>query len=113
MKEAAEGGKNKAVVLLEQGLALDGKLAKDVFKQLGKSVPTVAVMVFSVDVSKNSYSAFAGAPKALKDVDCKKWINDAFEGLGGRGGGKKDNAQMTVQGSVEVDTAVNKAKAAV
>ena len=112
MKAAAEGGKNKTVFVLEAGVTMDGKVAKDVFKQLGKEVPTVAVMIFSADVAKNSFCAFAGAPKALKDVDCKKWVNDAFEGLGGRGGGKKDNAQMTVQGAVDFRGAKTKAEAA-
>ena len=112
MQKAAESGSNRAVVKLEE-VVMDGKLAKDVFKQLGKSCPKVAVMIFSVDSGKNCYNAFAGAPKALKDVDCKTWIADAFEGLGGRGGGKKDNAQWTVMGSVDVDAAAGKAKAGI
>ena len=65
-------------------------------------------MIFSADAGSGKYGCFASSPKAA-GVDCKKWIADTFEGVGGRGGGKPANAQWQVEGLDSIEAAVAKA----
>mmetsp|Transcript_16407 Transcript_16407/g.33447 ORF Transcript_16407/g.33447 Transcript_16407/m.33447 type:complete len:974 (+) Transcript_16407:24-2945(+) len=100
---AQAAGKNKCVVRFDFGT--DGKTATKILKAVAKGV---AVMLVSADASAGRYGAFASAPKGV-DVDCKKWIADTFDGIGGRGGGKPAQAQWSVEGLDSIDQALEKA----
>ena len=71
----------------------------------------VAVMLVSADATACKYGAFASAPKGV-EVDCKKWIADTFDGIGGRGGGKPAQAQWSVEGLGSIEQALEKAEKA-
>ncbi|GMH57701.1 hypothetical protein TrLO_g2576 [Triparma laevis f. longispina] len=103
VEAAKAAGKNKCVVRYDFGC--DGKTAQKILKAVAKDV---AVMIFSADAGAGKYGCFASSPK-VAGVDCKKWIADAFDGIGGRGGGKPANAQWQVEGLDSLDAAVTKA----
>ena len=103
VEAAKAAGKKKCVVRFDFGT--DGKTATKILKAVAKGV---AVMLVSADTSAGKYGAFASAPKGV-DVDCKKWIADTFDGIGGRGGGKPAQAQWSVEGLGSIDEALEKA----
>ena len=102
--EATEGNK----VIFRYDFGLNAKLGKNVGTAFTKKIKDKAIMIISADADANRFLVLAMAPKGL-DVDCKAWCAAATEGMGGKGGGKKDSAQMTVSDVSLVDSAVEKA----
>ena len=70
----------------------------------------MAVMLVTADFSVDKFAVFANAPKGNL-VDCKKWCDVATEGLEGRGGGKPNNSQKSVEGLDGIGDALAKAQA--
>jgi len=99
---------NKVVCRVDFGI--NGKIAKAVQVAYGKKVKDKALMLLSADESSDRYMVATFAPKGFADVDCKAWALSATEGTGGKGGGKKENAQVTVSGISSIDGVVEKAK---
>ena len=104
--EGCEGNK----VVFRYDFGIDGKLAKNVGQAFGKKLKDKALLLVSADEDSDRFLVFAMAPKGV-DVDCKAWVTAAAEGTGGKGGGKKDNAQFTVPGIGSVESVLAKAKA--
>jgi len=103
--EATDG--NKVVFRFDFGI--DNKLAKNVGQAFTKKIKDKAIMLISADTDANKLMVMAVAPKGV-DVDCKAWCAAATEGTGGKGGGKKDSAQMMVSDASVADSVVEKAK---
>mmetsp|Transcript_3070 Transcript_3070/g.8679 ORF Transcript_3070/g.8679 Transcript_3070/m.8679 type:complete len:969 (-) Transcript_3070:118-3024(-) len=99
---------NKVVMRFDFGV--EGKVAKQIITGFCKKIKDKALMLITADTSADKYMVVAGAPKALKDVDCKAWATAATEGTGGKGGGKKDMAQFQVVGLGSIDGVLEKAK---
>ena len=99
---------NKVVIRCDFGV--DGKVAKAVTGAYGKKIKDKALLIVSADESADRFMVIAFAPKGVKDVDCKAWVTAATEGTKGKGGGKKDSAQMTVPGCGAVDGVLEKAR---
>lgn len=76
----------------------------------GKKVKDKAFLLVSADEAADRFMVVAFAPKGMKDIDCKAWVMGATEGTGGKGGGKKDNAQVTVGGISHIEGVLNKAR---
>ena len=104
--EATEGTK----VVFRYDFGVEGKLAKSIAQAFGKKLKDKALLLISADNDTDRFLVMAMAPKGV-DVDCKAWVTAATDGTGGKGGGKKDNAQMTVPGVSHVDGVIEKAKA--
>ncbi|CAB9509032.1 Alanine--tRNA ligase [Seminavis robusta] len=102
---ATEG--NKVVVRFDFGC--DGKVWKAVSTAYGKKVKDKALLLVTADTDADRFMVGAVAPKGV-DVDCKAWVTAATEGTGGKGGGKKDSAQMNVPGLSHIDAVLEKAK---
>jgi len=109
LNAAKEAGKNKAVVRVDFGV--NGKDSQNVFKAITKTHPDMACLIVTADFGANKFACFASAPKGV-EVDCKKWVEAATEGLGGRGGGKPNSAQISVEGVEGIQAAFDKAQAA-
>jgi len=99
---------NKVVCRVDFGI--NGKIAKAVQVAYGKKIKDKALMLISADESSDRYMVATFAPKGFADVDCKAWALSATEGTGGKGGGKKENAQVTVSGISSIEGVVEKAK---
>jgi len=102
---AASGNK----VVLRFDFGIDGKVMKAVTNAFVKKVKDKALLVLTADADADRFMVAAVAPKGV-DVDCKAWLAAATDGTGAKGGGKKDNAQMNVQGVSFVDGVLEKAK---
>jgi len=97
-------------VVCRVDFGINGKIAKAVQVAYGKKVKDKALMLISVDESSDRYMVATFAPKGFGDVDCKAWALSATEGTGGKGGGKKENAQVTVSGITTIEGVIEKAK---
>eukprot|EP00543_Licmophora_paradoxa_P003569 CAMPEP_0202451672 /NCGR_PEP_ID=MMETSP1360-20130828/10058_1 /ASSEMBLY_ACC=CAM_ASM_000848 /TAXON_ID=515479 /ORGANISM="Licmophora paradoxa, Strain CCMP2313" /LENGTH=966 /DNA_ID=CAMNT_0049070303 /DNA_START=52 /DNA_END=2952 /DNA_ORIENTATION=+ len=96
-------------LVLRYDFGVDGKIAKGVMTSFGKKCKDKALMLISVDEASDRIMVVASAPKG-GDVDCKAWVNATTEGMGGKGGGKKDSAQCTVPGVSHVEEILKKAQ---
>ncbi|GMH51224.1 hypothetical protein TrRE_jg13120, partial [Triparma retinervis] len=97
-------GSPKCCVRYDFGV--DGKTAQKILKAVAKDV---AVMILTADREGDKYGAFAAAPKK-SDVDCKKWMEDTFKDIGGKGGGKKLNATRMIEGVDTIEKALEEAR---
>jgi len=104
LAETTEGDK----IICRHDFGVDGKVAKAVTTAFRKQVKDKAVMIVSADEGSNRFMVVANAPKN-GDVDCKAWVAAATEGTGGKGGGKQDAAQSTVEGLSLIDSVLEKA----
>jgi alanyl-tRNA synthetase len=105
---AKAAGANKSAVRFDFGV--NGKDAQGILKAITKEFPDMAVMLVTADYSVNKFACFAQAPNGVA-VDCKAWTAAAVEGLGGKGGGKANSAQISVDGVDNVGAALAKAQA--
>jgi len=105
--EAVNAPGSKVVCRVDFGV--DGKVAKAVMSAFGKKVKNKAFLLVSADVKADRFMIVAYAPKGENVVDCKAWVAAASEGTGGKGGGKKDSAQYTVNGCGNIDSVLDKA----
>jgi len=105
---AVAEGSNKVVMRCDFGI--EGKIAKAVTTAYGKKVKDKALLMVTADEAADRFMVVAFAPKGMKGVDCKAWVGAATEGLGGKGGGKKDSAQSTVQGVGSIESVLEKAR---
>lgn len=105
---AAETGGSKVVMRFDFGV--EGKVAKSVMTAFGKQVKDKALLLVTADPEADRFMVIAGAPKAMKDLNCKAWIEAATDGLDAKGGGKPDSAQYQVSGVEAVDTVLEKAR---
>jgi len=99
---------NKVVCRVDFGI--NGKIVKAVQTAYGKKIKDKALMLISADVSDDRYMVATFAPKGFEDVDCKAWALSATEGTGGKGGGKKGSAQVTVSNISSIEGVITKAK---
>jgi alanyl-tRNA synthetase len=102
--EATDGNK----VVLHFDFGIDGKIAKNISAAFFKKCKDKALLLISGDANTDRVMVVAAAPKGL-DVDCKAWVDMATEGMGGKGGGKKDSAQTTLDGYGNLNAILNKA----
>ena len=102
---------NKVVLRCDFGV--DGKVAKAVTTAYGKKVKDKSLLLISADEAADRFMVVTFTPKGMKEnpVDCKAWVTAATEGMGGKGGGKKDSAQMTVPGCKNIIAVLHKAQA--
>jgi alanyl-tRNA synthetase len=84
-------------------------MAKNISTAYGKQVKDKALFLVSGDKESDRILVLAFCPKGL-DVDCNAWVAAATEGMGGKGGGKKDSAQSTVEGLVHIESIIDKAR---
>jgi len=106
--DAASTDGNKVVCRVDFGIS--GKIAKAVQVAYGKKIKDKALMLISADASADKYMVATFAPKGFEEVDCKEWALSATEGTGGKGGGKKGSAQVTVSGMSSIEEMIKKAK---
>lgn len=103
---SAEG--NKVVCRVDFGV--NGKIVKAVQAAYGKKIKDKALMIISADVSDDRYMVATFAPKGFEGIDCKAWALSATEGTGGKGGGKKGSAQVTVSSISSIEGVIAKAR---
>jgi alanyl-tRNA synthetase len=106
---AAQAAEGKNMVVLRFDLAVDGKVAKSVTTAYCKKVQDTAVMLVCGDAEADKIMVVVAAPKGV-DVDCKAWASVATEEVGGKGGGKQDNAIFNVAGYSNMETVLAKAR---
>jgi len=99
---------NKVVFRVDFGI--NGKIAKAVQVAYGKKVKDKALMLISADASADKYMVATFASKGFEEIDCKAWALSATEGTGGKGGGKKGSAQVTVSNMSSIEEVIKKAK---
>ena len=104
LAETTEG--NKIVSRFDFGV--DGKAAKAITTAFRKQVKDKAVLLVTADEAADRFMVVANAPKK-GEVDCKAWVAAATEGTGGKGGGKQDSAQSTIQGLQHIESVLEKA----
>merc|ERR1712071_222039 len=107
--DAAESSASDKVVC-RFDFGVDGKVAKSIMTSFGKQIKNKAFLLISADTGADKFMVIAHAPKGVQNIDCKAWVSAATEGTGGKGGGKKDSAQFTVQGIDQIDGVLEKAK---
>lgn len=106
LKLVASTESNKIVLRYDFGV--DGKVAKGMMTSFGKKCKDKGLMLVSADAGSDRVMVVASAPKG-GDIDCKAWVNAATEGMGGKGGGKKDSAQCTLSGVSNAEEILKKA----
>ncbi|GMI31542.1 hypothetical protein TeGR_g9987 [Tetraparma gracilis] len=108
-KAAKEAGKDKVAVRVDFGS--NGKDAQGIMKVLSKGdYKDLSVLLVTADYAASKFAVFAQSPKG-SPIDCKKWCDAATDGLNGRGGGKPNSAQKSVEGLDGVADALTKAQA--
>jgi alanyl-tRNA synthetase len=107
VRAATQVSGNKLVFRHDFGI--EGKMAKNISTAYGKQVKDKALFLVSGDKESDRILVLAFCPKGL-DVDCNAWVAAATEGMGGKGGGKKDSAQSTVEGLVHIENIIDKAR---
>jgi len=104
---ASETNKNKVICRVDFGI--DGKIAKGVQSNFGKKIKDKAFLLISADEAADKFMVIAFTPKGSKIVDCKAWATSAIDGTGGKGGGKKDSAQYTINGISSISDVMKRA----
>lgn len=107
LADATEGQK----LVLRFDFGIDGKVAKSVAAAFFKRNKEKGLLLVSGDPETDRIMVVAAAPKG-SDIDCKAWVDAATEGMGGKGGGKKDSAQCTLDGFENIEAVLSKATAA-
>eukprot|EP00592_Proboscia_alata_P017398 CAMPEP_0194396058 /NCGR_PEP_ID=MMETSP0174-20130528/124774_1 /TAXON_ID=216777 /ORGANISM="Proboscia alata, Strain PI-D3" /LENGTH=996 /DNA_ID=CAMNT_0039192075 /DNA_START=186 /DNA_END=3176 /DNA_ORIENTATION=+ len=100
-------------VVCRYDFGTDGKTAKTVMTQYQKQQEKPLLMI-SADETANRFLVFCVTPKGCakeQKVNCKAWAAAATEGTNGKGGGKADTAQFTVEGLEKLDGVLEKARA--
>lgn len=105
LAKSTEGTK----VVLRFDFGIDGKVAKNVATAFFKKNKEKSLLLVTGDQESDRIMVVAAAPKG-SNVDCKAWVDAITEGMGGRGGGKKDSAQCTLDGFSSMDAVISKAK---
>ena len=98
----------RCLVVFRYDFGLNAKLGKNVGTAFTKKIKDKAIMIISADADADRFLVLAMAAKGL-DVDCKAWCAAVTEGMNGKGGGKKDSAQMTVTDVSLVESVMAKA----
>lgn len=101
---AIEGEK----VVLRFDFGIDGKMAKAVLQAFAKQCKDKALMLISGDEESDRILVAAAASKG-SDVNCKSWVDATIEGTDGKGGGKEDSAQSTLNGMTNMESIMSKA----
>jgi alanyl-tRNA synthetase len=85
---------NNMIVVAQIGAGDDRNALQTAVKTIRDTVPRAAVMLFSVDDTGKAM-IHASVPDALvaKGLKASAWLRDAAAIMGGKGGGKDDNAQ--------------------
>ena len=103
LAESTQGNK----IVLRFDFGIDGKTAKSVTTAFFKKNKEKGLMLVSGDQESDRIMIAAAAPKG-SDIDCKVWVNATTEGMGGKGGGKKDSAQCTLDGFSNMEAVLSK-----
>jgi alanyl-tRNA synthetase len=96
-------------VVFRHDFGIQGKIAKSIGTAYAKQVKDKALFLISGDEESDRILVMAFCPKGV-DVDCNAWVTSATEGTGGKGGGKKDSAQSTVEGLGHIESIIVKAR---
>lgn len=107
IKASEESSSDKIVYLAD--FLIPSKIAKSIMTAFHKKVKDKALMLVSVDAENDRIAVVAASPKGMGDVDCRAWVVAATEGTNGKGGGKKDSAQINVPGASNVAGIIAKA----
>lgn len=107
VRAASQVSGNK--VVFRHDFGIQGKIAKSIGTAYAKQVKDKALFLISGDEESDRILVMAFCPKGV-DVDCNAWVTSATEGTGGKGGGKKDSAQSTVEGLGHIESIIEKAR---
>jgi alanyl-tRNA synthetase len=90
---SAESNKSAFVVADIPEATGDGKQLIVVAEALRKRLPSVAVLLTSLNKADKKVSVFAGVAQDESRISAKEWLSEAVKGVGGKGGGSNINAQ--------------------
>mmetsp|Transcript_23994 Transcript_23994/g.42834 ORF Transcript_23994/g.42834 Transcript_23994/m.42834 type:complete len:1188 (-) Transcript_23994:165-3728(-) len=106
--EAVAAGKAYLVTRVDVGL--DTKATTEAFAAIAAKHPTLPALFISVDGEKAKALAYAGVPNDMTDkLKATEWVSAALTVLGGKGGGKPNNAQGQGAQIEKVDDAMEAA----
>jgi alanyl-tRNA synthetase len=109
-----EVNSGRFVIALEINVGSDSKALKDAMTKALETNPKVALMLFSVDSSKDKLLVYAGVSESLQtsDVNAVSWLQSTLKEFGGKGGGKPLMAQgqANISGDFDLTKAISVSK---
>lgn len=110
--QAGAANKDKFVVL-KAAIGMDSKAVKRIIEASKKVAPGVSFIAFSEENpgAEGRLFCFAYVPdQQTADLKANEWVGAALAPLGGKGGGKADNAQGQAKEAKGVEEAIKVAQ---